>query len=156
MEDGAAYPFEGTLQFQDVTVNPSTASVLLRVVFPNPEGFLLPGMFIRAVIKEGLDEEAILIPQQAVSRDHKGNPYVLMVAGQGKVVQRMLSLDRAIDDQWLVASGLDPGDQLIVEGGQRIRPGMTVKTVPFIEKKGGQATGGDDEALPVKKSQGGA
>ncbi|MCG6909533.1 MAG: efflux RND transporter periplasmic adaptor subunit [Deltaproteobacteria bacterium] len=156
MEDGSAYPLEGTLQFQDVTVNPSTGSVLLRVVFPNPDGFLLPGMFVRAVIQEGLDEEAILIPQQAVSRDHKGNPYALTVDAQGKVGQRMLTLDRAIDDQWLVASGLNPGDRLIVEGRQRIRPGMAVKTVPFVEKKAGQDTSGNAGAPSGKKSQGGA
>ena len=75
LEDGTAYPMEGTLQFRDVTVDPTTGSVILRIVFPNPEGVLLPGMFVRAVVKEGVNEQAILIPQQAVSRDPKGNPH---------------------------------------------------------------------------------
>jgi membrane fusion protein (multidrug efflux system) len=131
LEDGAAYPFNGTLQFRDVTVDPTTGSVILRVVFPNPEGVLLPGMFVRAVVKEGTNEHAILIPQQAVSRDPKGNPVTLIVDGEGKVQQRMLTLDRAIGDKWLVSSGLSPGDRLIIEGMQRVRPGASVSVVPF-------------------------
>jgi len=131
LEDGAAYPLNGTLQFRDVTVDPTTGSVILRVVFPNPEGVLLPGMFVRAVVKEGINEHAILIPQQAVSRDPKGNPVTLIVDGKGHVQQRMLSLDRAIGDKWLVSSGLSPGDRVIIEGMQRVRPGASVKVVPF-------------------------
>jgi membrane fusion protein (multidrug efflux system) len=131
LEDGAAYPLNGTLQFRDVTVDPTTGSVILRVVFPNPEGVLLPGMFVRAVVKEGINEHAILIPQQAVSRDPKGNPVTLIVDGEGKVQQRMLTLDRAIGDKWLVSSGLSPGDRVIIEGMQRVRPGASVKVVPF-------------------------
>jgi len=131
LEDGAAYPFNGTLQFRDVTVDPTTGSVILRVVFPNPEGVLLPGMFVRAVVKEGINEHAILIPQQAVSRDPKGNPVTLIVDGEGHVQQRMLTLDRAIGDKWLVSSGLSPGDRVIIEGMQRVRPGASVSVVPF-------------------------
>ena len=131
LEDGAAYPLNGTLQFRDVTVDPTTGSVILRVVFPNPEGVLLPGMFVRAVVKEGINEHAILIPQQAVSRDPKGNPVTLIVDGGGHVQQRMLTLDRAIGDKWLVSSGLSPGDRVIIEGMQRVRPGASVKVVPF-------------------------
>ena len=131
LEDGAAYPFNGTLQFRDVTVDPTTGSVILRVVFPNPEGVLLPGMFVRAVVKEGINEHAILIPQQAVSRDPKGNPVTLIVDGGGKVQQRMLTVDRAIGDKWLVSSGLSPGDRVIIEGMQRLRPGASVSVVPF-------------------------
>ncbi len=101
------------------------------MVFPNPNGVLLPGMFVRAVVKEGVNEQAILIPQQAVSRDPKGNPVALIVDASGKVEQRMLSLDRAIGDQWLVSSGLAPGDRVIVEGMQKVRPGASVKEVPF-------------------------
>ena len=88
LEDGTPYPLEGTLQFRDVTVDPTTGSVILRVVFPNPKGVLLPGMFVRAVVKEGVNEQAILIPQQAVSRDPKGNPLALIVDAEGKVQQR--------------------------------------------------------------------
>jgi membrane fusion protein (multidrug efflux system) len=131
LEDGTAYPLEGTLQFRDVTVDPTTGSVILRTVFPNPQGTLLPGMFVRAVVKEGIHKQAILIPQQAVSRDPKGNPVALIVDAEGKVGQRMLTLDRAIGDKWLVTSGLSPGDRVIVEGMQRVRPGASVKVVPF-------------------------
>jgi len=131
LEDGTAYPLEGKLQFSDVTVDPTTGSVIMRVVFPNPEGVLLPGMFVRAVIKEGLNEEAILIPQQGVSRDPKGNPYAMIVAAKNKVEIRMLTIDRAVNDKWLILSGLTPGDLVIVEGLQMLRPGTVVKTVPF-------------------------
>ena len=131
LDDGTKYPMEGTLQFRDVSVDPTTGSVILRVVFPNPNGVLLPGMFVRAVVKEGINEQAILIPQQAVSRDPRGNPFTLVVDAPGKVEQRMLGLDRAIGDQWLVSTGLAPGDRVIVEGMQKIRPGTVVKEVPF-------------------------
>ena len=135
MEDGTAYPLEGTLQFRDVTVDPTTGSVILRLVFPNPEDVLLPGMFVQAVIKEGVNEQAILIPQQAVSRDRKGKPLALIVDAAGKVEQRMLTLDQAIGDKWLVSAGLAPGDRVIVEGIQRVRPGSAVKVVPFKDRE---------------------
>ncbi|MDA8137045.1 MAG: efflux RND transporter periplasmic adaptor subunit [Desulfobacteraceae bacterium] len=127
LENGSVYPQEGALQFRDVTVEQSTGSVVLRVVFPNPQGLLLPGMFVRAVIQEGVNNQAILIPQQAVSRDPKGNPVVLVVDAESKAQQRLLKLDRAIDDQWLVSSGLAPGDAIVIEGLQKVRPGMAVK-----------------------------
>ena len=133
LDNAAAYPVEGTLQFRDVTVDPTTGSVILRVVFPNPKGILLPGMFVRAVVKEGVKEQSILVHQQAVYRDRKGNPFVLIVDTEGKVGLRMLTLDRAIGDKWLVSSGLAPGDRVIVEGMQRARPGTAVKVVPFKE-----------------------
>ena len=129
--DGTKYPLPGTLQFRDVSVDPTTASVILRAVFPNPNGVLLPGMFVRAVVKEGVDEQAILVPQQTVSRDTKGNPVALIVNAAGKVEQRQLSIDRAIGSQWLVSSGLAPGDRVIAEGMQKVRPGAEVKAVPF-------------------------
>lgn len=129
--DGTKYPLQGTLQFRDISVDPTTASVILRMVFPNPNGVLLPGMFVRAVVKEGLSSQAILVPQQAVSRDPKGNPVALIVGASGKVEQRMLSLDRAIGDQWLISSGLAPGDRVIAEGMQKVRPGASVREVPF-------------------------
>ncbi len=131
LEDNTTYPLEGTLQFRDVTVEPTTGSVILRVVVPNPKGVLLPGMFLRAVVQEGISHQAILIPQQAVSRDPKGNPAVLIVDGENKVQQRMITVDRAIGDKWLVASGLAPGDRVIVEGVQKVRPSASVKVVPF-------------------------
>jgi membrane fusion protein (multidrug efflux system) len=130
LEDGTKYPLEGTLQFRDVSVDPTTATVTLRMVFPNPNSVLLPGMFVRAVVKEGVDQ-AILIPQQAVSRDTKGNPIALIVNAAGQVEARLLTLDRAIGDQWLVATGLTPGDRVIVEGILKVRPGAAVNAVPF-------------------------
>jgi membrane fusion protein (multidrug efflux system) len=140
LEDGARYPLEGTLQFRDVSVDPTTGSVILRAVFPNPQGVLLPGMFVRAVVKEGVNNQAILIPQQAVSRDPKGNPVALIVDASGTVQPRMLTLDRAIGDQWLVSTGLAPGDHVIVEGMQKVRPGSVAKEVPFDngQKKGAE------------------
>jgi membrane fusion protein (multidrug efflux system) len=133
LEDGTAYPQEGTLQFRDVTVDPTTGSVTLRVVFGNPEGVLLPGMFVRTVIKEGVNELAILVPQQGVSRDHRGNPVALIVNAESKVGLRMLTLDRAIGNRWLVSAGLAPGDRVIVEGIKMLRPGTIVKAAPFKE-----------------------
>ena len=131
LEDGTAYPQEGSLKFRDVTVDPTTGSVIFRIVVPNPDGTLLPNMFVRATIDEGIQERAILIPQQGVSRDPKGNPIALLVNGAGKVEQRPLTLDRAIEDKWLVTKGLTPGDQLIVEGNQNVRAGDTVRAIAF-------------------------
>jgi membrane fusion protein (multidrug efflux system) len=143
LEAGRAYPLEGTLQFRDITVDPTTGSVTLRLVFPNPKGLLLPGMFVRVVVKEGVSEQAILVPQQAVSRDPKGNPVALIVDTGGKVQQRLLRLDRAIGDQWLVTSGLAEGDHVIVEGLQKVRAGASVEEVPF---------GASTPAQPAAKS----
>jgi membrane fusion protein (multidrug efflux system) len=131
LDDGTEYPLKGNLQFRDITVDPTTGSVILRIVFPNPKGVLLPGMFVRAVIQEGLHKNAMMIPQQAVSRDPKGNPYTLTVDIAGKVQQRQIKLDRAVGDAWLVDSGLADGDRVIVEGMLKAKPGMTVKAVPF-------------------------
>jgi membrane fusion protein, multidrug efflux system len=151
LEDGTPYPLEGTLKFSEVTVDPSTGSFILRMVFPNPKHILLPGMYVRAIVQEGEVDRAILVPQQAVSRDPKGNPVALILDGEGKVGQRMLTVDRAIGDKWLVSSGLKPGDQVIVEGIQKVRPGAAVKVVPFQE---GETSGAAPKkaAQPVPKS----
>jgi membrane fusion protein (multidrug efflux system) len=152
LEDGSAYPLEGVLKFSDVTVDPSTGSFALRMVFPNPDGVLLPGMFVRAVVKESVNEQAILLPQQAVARDPKGNPVVLIVDADGKAAQRQLSLDRALGDQWLVTAGLAPGDRVIVEGKQRLRPGAPVKEVPFATgPNAGTAPGNAAPPAPTSK-----
>ncbi len=135
LSDGSKYPLEGTLQFRDVTVDPTTGSVILRMIFPNPDGLLLPGMFVRAVVQEGVNDQGILIPQQTVSRDPKGNPVTLIVDDSGKVGLRLLTLDRAIGDQWLVSAGLTPGERVIAEGMQKVRPGAVVKEVPFGNPK---------------------
>ncbi|HPQ43190.1 MAG TPA: efflux RND transporter periplasmic adaptor subunit [Syntrophales bacterium] len=149
LDDGTTYSMEGTLQFRDVTVDPTTGSVILRIVFPNPKGILLPGMFVRAIVQEGVQKNAILIPQQAVSRTPKGDPIALIVDAEGKVQQRMLTLDRAIESRWLVSAGLTPGDQVIVEGIQKIRPGASVKVVPFAT---GSEEKGDEQKNSAPKS----
>ncbi|MDR2017568.1 MAG: efflux RND transporter periplasmic adaptor subunit [Syntrophobacterales bacterium] len=131
LEDGTPYPSEGNMKFSDVTVDPSTGSFSLRTVFPNPKHTLLPGMYVRPVILEGVVNRAILAPQQGVSRDSKGNPMALIVDSEGKVQVRMLTLDRAIDDKWLVTSGLSTGDRVIVEGIQKVSPGAPAKAIPF-------------------------
>jgi len=131
LEGDIPYPLEGTLKFSDVTVDPSTGSFILRMVFPNPRHTLLPGMYVRAIVQEGEVEQAILVPQQSVSRDPKGNPVALIVDGSDKVAQRKITVDRAVGDKWLVGEGLKPGDRLIVEGIQKVRPGTSVKTIPF-------------------------
>jgi membrane fusion protein (multidrug efflux system) len=156
LEDGTAYPQEGILEFSDVTVDPTTGSVILRVVFPNPENLILPGMFVQAVIKEGVDEQAILVPQQGVSRDSKGNPFALIVDAESKAAFRPLTLDRAIGDKWLVSSGLAPGDRLIVEGLLMLRPGMVVKAAPFDPTQAGQGPASGGSAPPQKHGEGGA
>lgn len=141
LEDGTTYSFQGTLQFQDVTVDPQTGTVIFRIVFPNPNGVLLPGMFVRAQVSEGVQEGAILIPQQAVSRDPKGNPFVLIVDAEGKAQRRKLVLDRPIADQWSVSSGLAAGESVIIEGLQKVRPGVAVKVVsPVAGERGTSGT----------------
>ncbi len=143
LEDGTEYTLKGSFQFRDVTVDPTTGSVVLRAVFPNPKGVLLPGMFVRAVVREGTNEQAILIPQQAVSRDPKGNPIALIVDAEGKIEQRRLTLDRAIGDKWLVSSGLASGDRVVVEGMQKVRPGASVNVIPFGAAKKADAEPGN-------------
>jgi membrane fusion protein (multidrug efflux system) len=135
LEDGTVYPYEGTLQFKDVTVDPTTGSVVLRAIVPNPRGILLPGMFVRAIIREGINREAILVPQQTVFRDTKGNPFVYVVDKENKVEVRTIEIDRAINDRWLVLTGLKEGEQVIIEGIQRIMPGIPVKPVPYSDQK---------------------
>ena len=140
LDDGSEYSWKGKLQFQDVSVDPTTGSVILRMVFPNPKGILMPGMFVRTVIQEGIHKNAILIPQQAVSRDPKGNPLTFIVDKEGKVQQKQLKLDRAIGNEWLVSSGLEQGDQVIIEGVSKVKPDISVKVVPFqnSEKNSGK------------------
>lgn len=152
LEDGKPYPLEGTLQFSDVSVDPTTGSVILRLIFPNPEGDILPGMFVKAVIREGVNPKAILVPQQGVSRDAKGNPYALLVDAENKVVLRQLTLDRAIGSEWLVADGLVPGDRVIVEGLQMLRPGTVVKATPLAQ--GDRKSAGEGHAETASAKQG--
>lgn len=128
-EDGTAYAQEGVLQFADISVDQSTGSVNLRAVFPNKGGMLLPGLYVRAVLEEGVEDNAILVPQAAVMRDNKGVPMVLVVKPDNTVEPRPIAAGRAMGDQWLVNQGLAAGDRVIVEGLQKARPGAKVKPV---------------------------
>jgi membrane fusion protein, multidrug efflux system len=126
LEDGSDYPHTGTLEFSEVTVDLTTGSVTLRALMPNPERLLLPGMFVREQIEEGVRQGAVLAPQQGISHDQKGQPTALVVGPNDVVELRMLQTDRALGDQWLVSSGLSPGDRVIVEGIQFAKPGSKV------------------------------
>ncbi|AMG88782.1 MULTISPECIES: efflux RND transporter periplasmic adaptor subunit [Bordetella] len=131
LEDGTQYDQDGKLQFSEVTVDPGTGSVLLRAVFPNPQRKLLPGMFVRARLAEGVASEGLLVPQRGVTRNQRGLPTALVVNAENKVELRTLKTDRAIGDQWLVSSGLAAGDRVIVEGLQSVRPGAEVKAAEW-------------------------
>jgi membrane fusion protein (multidrug efflux system) len=129
-DDGREYAEAGALQFTDVTVDPGTGSVALRALFANPRGELLPGMFVRARLEEGVSPQALLVPQVGVTRDQKGVPVALVVNAEKKVERRTLVTERAIGDAWLVTEGLKAGEQVIVEGLQKVRPGVLVSTIP--------------------------
>lgn len=131
LEDGSKYPLPGTLKFSEVTVDQSTGSVTLRAVFLNPKQILLPGMFVRAILEEGVDENAILIPQRGVTRNPKGDALVMVVGAEEKVEPRPIKVVRTVGDSWLVSDGLKAGDRVILEGLQKARPGTQVKAVPF-------------------------
>jgi membrane fusion protein (multidrug efflux system) len=140
LEDGSAYPLPGTLKFSEVTVEQSTGSITLRAVFPNPEQVLLPGMFVRAILEEGVNNQAILVPQRGVTRKPDGNASVMVVGAREKVEQRVIKVARTIGDNWLVSEGLKPGDRVILEGTQKAKPGTPVKAVPFGAKPGASPT----------------
>jgi membrane fusion protein (multidrug efflux system) len=127
LEDGTRYEHEGELSFTDVSVDRSTGSFSLRVIVPNPDHLLLPGMYVRAVLSNAVLEDGILVPQQGIARDAKGNASAMVVAADGTVEQRSVEVIRTIGDKWLVNSGLDAGDRVIVEGLQKVQPGMPVE-----------------------------
>ncbi|MGH8444121.1 MAG: efflux RND transporter periplasmic adaptor subunit [Solimonas sp.] len=129
LEDGSAYEHAGKLQFSEVTVDPTSGSVTLRAVFPNPQGLLLPGMFVHEQIQEGIDDAALLVPQQAVTRDQRGTATTLVVNADNKVEPRELQTERTLGDQWLVTGGVKAGERVIVEGLQKVKPGAEVKAV---------------------------
>lgn len=127
MENGQAYPLKGQLQFSDVSVDESTGSITIRALFPNPQHDLLPGMFVRARIDEGMQKDALLVPQQGVARNPRGEATVMLVNAKSQVEVRNVTAAQAIGDKWLVTEGLHSGDRVIVSGLQKIRPEMTVK-----------------------------
>ncbi len=126
LEDGTDYAHPGTLEFSEVTVDQGTGSVTLRALMPNPRRILLPGMFVHEEIVEGVRQGAVLAPQQGISHNQRGEPTALVVDRDGTVALRVLTTDRVVGDQWLVASGLTPGDRVIVEGLQAAKPGAKV------------------------------
>lgn len=129
-EDGQAYPHPGKLLFSDLTVDQSTGAITLRAEVPNPDRFLLPGMYVRARVEQAVNEQAITVPQQAVQRDGSGAS-VLVVADDGKVATRPVQANTAQGNNWIVSEGLKPGERVIVEGFQKVAPGATVKAVPW-------------------------
>ncbi|MDL5345061.1 efflux RND transporter periplasmic adaptor subunit [Enterobacter hormaechei] len=130
MENGQPYPLKGTLQFSDVSVDESTGSITLRALFPNPQHMLLPGMFVRARIDEGTQPDAILVPQQGVTRTPRGDATVLVVNEKNQVESRTVVAPQAIGDRWLITEGLKNGDRVIISGLQKVRPGVTVVAIP--------------------------
>jgi membrane fusion protein, multidrug efflux system len=126
LEDGTPYAERGKLQFSEVTVDPGTGSITLRAVFPNPQNTLLPGMFVREQLEEGVDENGILVPQRAVAHDPKGQATVTLVDADNKAVVRTIKTNRAIGDQWLVSEGVAAGDKVIILGIQGVQPGAVV------------------------------
>lgn len=140
LEDGSIYPIEGRLLFTDVSVDPATGTQTIRAIFDNPQGLLLPGMYVRAELIEGTQENGILVPQRAVSRDEQGRATVLVVGKDSKLEPRVLSTSRTIGEDWLVTSGLKPGDKVVVEGAMMLRPGMPVK--PFAWSPNAKPAGG--------------
>ncbi len=129
MESGKTYGHKGKYGFTDASVNESTGSVSSRAVFANPERALLPGMYVRARVVAGVDPNAILVPQRAVSRNPLGQAVAMFVDKDGKVEQRTLELGEDVGSNWLVRSGAKAGDRLVLEGTQKARPGAAVKTV---------------------------
>ncbi len=146
LEDGSAYPLPGTLKFSEVTVDQSTGSITMRAIFPNPKKTLLPGMFVRAILEEGVSERAILVPQRGVTRDPAGNAMVMLVGAEEKVEPRVIKVSRTIGDNWLVSEGLKAGDRVILEGIQKARPGTPVKAVSFVSKADGSPAGAPQAA----------
>lgn len=131
LETGSMYPLVGTLSFADVTVDQATGTQTVRAVFPNPQHLLLPGMFVRGQLVQGVQSRGMLVPQRAVSRDERGRPTVLVVGGNNMSELRVIEADRTVGDDWLVTGGLKPGEKVIVEGGPLMRPGMPVKPQPW-------------------------
>jgi membrane fusion protein (multidrug efflux system) len=150
LEDGSPYPLAGALKFSEVTVDQSTGSITLRAVFPNPKQTLLPGMFVRAVIEEGVNEHAILVPQRGVTRNPAGDAMVMVVGSGEKVEPRIIKVARTVGDNWLVSDGLKAGDRVILDGLQKARPGTPVRAVAFANKEDGAPAGAVKTAEATK------
>lgn len=156
LEDGSDYPFAGTVQFSEMLVNEATGTITLRARFPNPQGLLLPGMFVQASFDQAVNPAAYLLPQGAVMRDVGGDAFVYVVAPGNKAARRTVTADRAMGASWVVTAGLKPGDHIITQGLAAVKHGMTVKPVPestpqrLGAPKGGQGAGGGGAGSPAR------
>ena len=148
LEDGTPYPLTGTLQFSDITVDPGTGSVTVRAVFPNPQHVLLPGMFVRARLIEGVNDRAILVPEVGVTHDPKGDATVLVVGQDNKLSTRIVTTDRTMGNQWVVSGGLKAGERVVVAGLQKVRPGMEVKPVVAPSADAAKPAAASGAAMP--------
>jgi membrane fusion protein (multidrug efflux system) len=129
LEDGTQYPLSGTLQFSGTTVDPATGAVTVRAIFPNPKYVLLPGMFVRARVEQGMNDKALLVPVPAVSHNPQGQATALVVGPDNKVAQRTLQTQNTLGDKWVVTAGLNEGERVITAGLQKVQPGMPVQAV---------------------------
>lgn len=146
LEDGSDYARQGSLAFYDMSVDPGTGSLSMRVSVPNPDAMLLPGMYVRAAVGSGVRQQALLVPQQGVTRDPKGRATAMVVGQDGKAALRQVSVNRAIGNQWLVDGGLVAGDRVIIEGLQKVRPGA-----PVSASEEGAAPAAAAAATPASK-----
>ena len=147
LDDGSTYAHAGRLQFAGVQVNPATGAITLRAVLPNPDGLLMPGMYVRALLETGTREQALLAPQQSVTRDPAGNASVLVVTPENKVERRRIVTGAAVGERWEVLSGLSAGERVLVDGSQRVRPGDAVRPVPWTPYQ--RSNGAGDGAAPA-------
>jgi membrane fusion protein, multidrug efflux system len=142
LEDGSQYPLDGTLEFTDITVDPGTGMVTVRALFPNPNHVLLPGMFVRAQIEEGVSAQTVLVPQVGVTHNARGEATALLVGGDNKVVFKTVVTGRTVDSNWVIESGLQANDRIIVEGGQKVQPGQLVRPVESSTPQGRSVSAG--------------
>jgi len=152
LEDGSVYPLEGKLEFSEVSVDSGTGSVTLRAVFPNPDELLLPGMFVHAQLVAGAKSDAILAPQQGITRTPRGTATALVVNAENKVEQREVETERTVGNRWLINSGLNDGDRLITEGLQFVQPGAEVKVSP-ASNVSDSVSGQSGAAAPAAEEQ---
>ncbi|WP_246475357.1 efflux RND transporter periplasmic adaptor subunit [Diaphorobacter ruginosibacter] len=152
LDDGSDYAHEGRLQFSGVNVNPNTGSITLRAVVPNPDGLLMPGMYVRALLEGGVQEKTLLAPQQAVTRDPAGNASVMLLGPENKLERRRIVTGAAIGNRWEVVSGLKSGDQILVDGSLRVKDGDKVKPVPWKPRDANKAVTGDDDSTTVPEA----
>ncbi len=141
IDNGSDYEYAGRLAFTDIAVDETTGMVRLRTLFPNPRGLLLPGMYVRAFVPQAVDEEGLLVPQQGVTHNARGEPVALVVNGENKVEQRRLTTAGTMGDRWLVSDGVKAGERVIVEGGQKVQPGTVVRPVEWRAARVAHAPG---------------